>query len=219
MEFLIDKLFSHMDDWRNLPAYQLERRADIFFSIYLEEIIKSKYGQTIKPVIPEFPVRAGDVVENHKRPDLSFKIDYVAVSEDDKYVFLIELKTDQSSRRSEQDDYLNKAQKNNVRKLIDGIIKIYKATDSKYIKKYDYLISKLSQLGWIKKENLQLINTAKDYKIIIVFIQPRNDDNSPDTISFNDICSILKGQDDLTKRFAKSLGNWVKNPSDTAVGV
>jgi len=38
----INKLFDLMDDWRNLPAYQLERRADIFFAIHLEEIIEKK---------------------------------------------------------------------------------------------------------------------------------------------------------------------------------
>lgn len=211
-EQILDKLFSRLDDWRKLPAYQLERRADIFFSIYLDEIIKSKYGQTIKLVIPEFPVRAGDVVLNHKRPDLSFKIDYIAISEDDQNVFLVELKTDQSSRRTEQDDYLYKAQQNNIPQLIDGVLKIYRATDSKYKKKYDHLISKLSDIGWIKRESFSLQNTAKNYNITIVYIQPRNENNSVDTISFNDISSMVSGQDDLTKRFLKSLNDWTTNP-------
>jgi len=38
-ETLIDELFDKLDEWRSLPAYQLERRADIFFAIYLKDII------------------------------------------------------------------------------------------------------------------------------------------------------------------------------------
>jgi hypothetical protein len=38
---MISKLFHLLDNWRNLPSYQLERRADIFFALYLDKIIKS----------------------------------------------------------------------------------------------------------------------------------------------------------------------------------
>jgi hypothetical protein len=38
----LNKLFDLLDDWRKLPAYQLERRADIFFAIHLETIIEKK---------------------------------------------------------------------------------------------------------------------------------------------------------------------------------
>jgi len=34
----IEKLFDLLDDWRRLPAYQLERRADIIFAVHLEKI-------------------------------------------------------------------------------------------------------------------------------------------------------------------------------------
>jgi len=47
-EKFIDKLFNQLDDWRHLPAYQLERRADIFFAIYLIDIFKSKFNQDIE---------------------------------------------------------------------------------------------------------------------------------------------------------------------------
>ncbi len=210
---MIRKIFDVLDDWRKLPAYQLERRADIFFAIYLDKIIKSKYNKTIKLILPEFPVRAGDVVHDHKRPDLSYKIDYAVLCDDDRTVYLIELKTDQGSRRPEQDAYLNKAKELNIPGLIKGIIRIYHATDQKYKKKYDYLINKLSQIGWINRENIELKNTAKDYDITVVYIQPRNEQNLADTISFDDICSFLTDQDDLTKRFVESLKEWRQDPS------
>ncbi len=31
----LDIIFRHLDHWRHLPSYQLERRADVFFSVYL----------------------------------------------------------------------------------------------------------------------------------------------------------------------------------------
>jgi hypothetical protein len=209
---MIQKIFGLLDDWRKLPAYQLERRADIFFAIYLDKIIKSKYNKTVKIIIPEFPVRAGEVVVNHKRPDLSFKIDYAVLCDDDKTVYLIELKTDQSSRRPEQDSYLKKAKEINIPGLINGIIKIYFATDQKYKKKYDYLLNKLSQIGWINRENLEVKSTAKNYDITVVYIQPRNEQNLANTISFDNICSFLPEQDDLTKRFIESLKEWRLDP-------
>jgi len=43
---IIDNLFNLLDDWRTLPAYQLERRADIFFALYLDKILES--GQILE---------------------------------------------------------------------------------------------------------------------------------------------------------------------------
>ena len=209
---LIDRLFSLLDDWRNLPAYQLERRADILFAIYLDKIIKSKFGDTIDFIVPEFPVRVGDISE--KLPDLnkSFKIDYVAVCEQAKRVYFIELKTDQTSRRDKQDWYLDKAREINVTKLMDGIIKIYGATAQKT--KYNNLISLLSKIGWLLMDTGVCTNTSKDYEICVVYIQPVNTDNADNIISFNDVASYLADQpDDLTKRFVQSLKSWTTNPN------
>ena len=38
----LDALFDRMDAW--LPNYQLERRADLFFSLYLAEALQAKLG-------------------------------------------------------------------------------------------------------------------------------------------------------------------------------
>jgi len=79
MEKIIE-VFDKMDMWRHLPNYQLERRADIFFSIYLPEVLESKFGIKINnKLIPEFPVRIGTIYPNIAT-DKSYKIDYVALS-------------------------------------------------------------------------------------------------------------------------------------------
>ena len=36
----IDTVFDSMDRWRHLPGYQLERRADLFFALYMAQASK-----------------------------------------------------------------------------------------------------------------------------------------------------------------------------------
>ena len=93
-------IFDLLDRWRHLPAYQLERRADIFFALYLPGIIEHALGVKVDPrVIPEFPIKREDSRK-------SKKVDYFLISEDRSRALLVELKTDMGSRREDQDDYL-----------------------------------------------------------------------------------------------------------------
>ena len=71
----ISEIFDNFDDWRHLPSYQLERRSDAFFSIYLGMILKETYAEEIQGIIPEFPVRIGTIYPK-KSTNRSFKIDY-----------------------------------------------------------------------------------------------------------------------------------------------
>ena len=84
----LDQLFRTLDVWRHLPDYQLERRADIFFTPYLPGLIASRFGKAIHPVVvPEFPLKK---TENFQ----SNKVDYVLFAQDQSEVFFVELKTD-----------------------------------------------------------------------------------------------------------------------------
>ncbi len=212
---LIDKLFDSLDDWRNLPAYQLERRADIFFAIYLSEILKKRTNSTIDFVIPEFPVRIGNIYSNPKKiltnPNLSFKIDYLAICQSENKAFFVELKTDDSSRRDKQDWYLREAKKKNITNLVDGILDINKATQAK--KKYEYLLSKLETMGWVDK--MTNTNISEKYDITIIYIQPNRKEEDTDlVITFSEISDYLSGYTDpVTKRFCKSLIRWTNNPN------
>ena len=212
-EIAINKLFDLLDDWRNLPAYQLERRADIFFAVYIPEIIKGRFGIDVEFLLPEFPIRVGNVStkKDLKIPNQSFKIDYVAVSNKDNKVYFIELKTDDGSRRDKQDWYLKTAKQNNIPDLISGILQIYDATSSK--KKYDNLIDNLSRIGWIDSTNRT--NISHEYEIEIVYIQPNVDNHNTDLIiSFDDIRECLSDNTDyLTVRFLDSLTKWKINPN------
>jgi hypothetical protein len=139
----IHEIFNNMDTWRHFPAYQLERRADIFFSIYLPEVLSDKFHMEIEGIIPEFPVHIGSI--SNIKSNQSFKIDYLAKARD-KIVF-VELKTDAKSRRIAQDTYLEQAKQAGMGKLLDGLRKICKATTS--MNKYHHLLVALEKLGLI----------------------------------------------------------------------
>lgn len=203
----INDIFDNLDKWRNLPAYQLERRADIFFSIYLPEILFRKFGEKIDGVIPEFPIRVGTIhqsIESNK----SFKADYLAKTIDSKTIILVELKTDDNSRRDKQDWYLERAKQVGMAELLDGVRKIYKATNSK--KKYEYLLNKLQDMGFFTLDNGGEFQIRQaNYDIHIVYIQPNNPDREENVISFYEVAEIIGNLgDELSLRFSKSLLRW-----------
>ena len=203
----VDKLFDLLDDWRNLPSYQLERRADIFFALHLETILDKILGINVDLIIPEFPVRVGEISE--KLPDLnkSFKIDYLVYSKSSQKVYLVELKTDQRSLREKQDWYLKSAAKIKVSGLIDGILKIYTATQQKT--KYDKLLDKLEKIQWIERVDKTIKNLNCMIEPEVIYIQPINDSARDNIISFDNIISALNDTvNPLTKRFLKSLEKW-----------
>lgn len=203
----INELFSRMDEWRHLPAYQLERRADIFFSIYLGHLLRKKVGLEIDGVIPEFPVRVGTVhpTENTNR---SFKIDYFAKAKNSDTVVFVELKTDDASRRSKQDWYLQRAKEVGVAKLLQGLREIYAATGSK--KKYRCLLGELEGMGLIVLNSDETIEVVEaKYEVQVVYIQPNNRDGKENVIPFREIAGIVEQQgDELSLRFAQSLREW-----------
>jgi len=211
VENKITELFDLLDRWRYFPAYQLERRADIFFALYLKQIFSSKYGITIDYIIPEFPLRIGEIID--KEINESFKIDYLCVSQVQQKVYLVELKTDTLSRRSKQDWYLGKAREINTAGLVNGLIKIFKATNQK--NKYMNLLHEVEQIRWITIDNQQIINACEPYDIQIVYIQPeKHPDDTEEVITFDDIISVLKtNTDDVSGRFIQSLARWKTNPS------
>ncbi len=152
----VEKLFQNLTLWRNLPKYQLERRADIFFSLYLKEILETKFcadGNKVElspVIIPEFPLRHGD--EHH-----TVNVDYVMFSKSLSTVYLIEFKTDMGSLRDEQFEYLFKAKKgienhdsssdSGFKGILKDLCKVFKATGDK--QKYFHLFHQLEELGFV----------------------------------------------------------------------
>jgi hypothetical protein len=194
----INQLFNNLDQWRHLPAYQLERRADIFFSLYLAEVLANKpeLGFTEQPIlIPEFPCHYGSVYAGGNNQ--SFKVDYLAISVVDKKAYFVELKTDMASRNTDQDVHMREAQKVKLQKLLDGLKTI--ATASVQKNKYQCLLDSLRECG---------VCEPCDFEIEIVYVQPTARAHE---ISFSDFADVVeKHPDYLSLRFAKSLREWAK---------
>ncbi|MBL7221354.1 MAG: hypothetical protein ISS69_14665, partial [Phycisphaerae bacterium] len=140
----ITQLFDRMDSWRHLPNYQLERRADLIFSLYLPEVLEKKLGFAVIPdLIPEFPVRIGTIypsIDINK----SFKIDYLALSTDGEQAVFVELKTDEGSLNEKQNKYFAAAKQAGLPALLEGLLTIFKATSAK--RKYSHLLNALGQM-------------------------------------------------------------------------
>lgn len=209
----IDQLFDLLDKWRLLPNYQLERRADIFFALYLSQILQQSLGLSSKPkIIPEFPIKKG-LISTKKYPNQSVKMDYLVICHDK--VLMIELKTDITSRRPNQDTHLKEAKKANIKKLVNGILDIYDASKSKI--KYRRLMKVLEEVGWLKQENGGWKNISWDMPIEIVYIQPKKTekDNDITVIDFEEVAVIIeKNQTPVAQRFAQSLRTWKKSPNE-----
>ena len=216
----INQIFDKLDEWRHLPSYQLERRFDIFLSIYLSQIIEKYFKTTISKIIPEFPFRTGDIKINHRRPNKSYKIDYLAISEISKQIYLIELKTDSESIRQEQIEMMKKVSKYSCKKMTDGIIKIYNESKNAYLKyktKHQFLLEMLtkSDIGWVEKKENDYISICSDYEKKIVFIQPKVIKEYTDIsiITFEDIIKLLDSENDLLlERIKQSLKTWINDP-------
>jgi hypothetical protein len=222
---LIAVLFNRMDEWRHFPNYQLERRADLLFSLYLPEALEQKLGRPVLPtLIPEFPVRIGTIY-----PEVpinrSFKVDYVALAEDRTKAVLVELKTDTHSRRTKQDRYLEAARDAGLERLLEGLLQIFRATESK--RKYFRLLRLIEDMGLLRipesvkrivaRRNLQGINEAsRGIEIVcptteceIIYLQPEG--TGGDVLNFTEFAKTVRSHPDpISQRFAQSLEEWAR---------
>jgi hypothetical protein len=221
----IETLFDLMDSWRHFPSYQLERRADIYFALYLPEVLEAKLGFPLYPgLVPEFPARIGAIYPN-ETTNASYKIDYVALSAARDKAILVELKTDELSRRLEQDKYLLAAQEVGFRNLLEGLVEIFEATSAK--RKYWCLLEHLEQLEMLRipeamreimaRPSLRGVSEASRQveiqvdppETLIVYVQPNGERSN--VISFHDFAEVVRNHDDeVSQRFAQSLLEWAE---------
>lgn len=210
----LTNLFGLLTDWRELPAYQLERRADIFFALYLEDLLK--YCKHFAPdesltIIPEFPAKHADTNQ-------SDRIDYMVCSE--QKVVYVELKTDNHSIRSEQAEYLHNIQQRAWKDVLEDIIAIYRATNART--KYRKLIEKLDR--WIEchkteagEERCTLRDgeIAKVESVEVVYILPKRPQKPIDIkkpIYFDSLVEMLRlpkyADDPIAQAFTDALVKW-----------
>lgn len=210
---LINEIFDRLDEWHNFPAYFLEGRTDIFFGIYLPNIIKQKYGSTVTHIVPEFPLKAGSLFDTDPtQSTCPIKVNFLAICESEKVIYMVSLKTDINSLRPLQYQHLSKNKKQTIKDIVDGILDIQQASMLK--KKYNNLLYKLHTVGWLDESLTK--NTTGKYDIKLVYIQPADNSGQNNIITFDNIIEYLSEKKDfLSTRFCKSLSSWAKNsPSE-----
>lgn len=201
----IETVFNTLDKWRHLPKYQLERRADIFFAMFLPDVLENHYGPEFdRNVIPEFPLRKETLWPDtgSREANLSVNVDYAAFTKDGKQVFFVELKTDIKSLRPRQSSYLKRASELKFKELVKGVLSLKKK--SKEREKYDCLL-----------ECLKVVPVdAPEHKPRIVYIQPKyskeNHQDHAEYIYFDEFASVVEGRGEIGERFAQSLKSWVE---------
>ncbi len=202
MRELIQKIFDNLDLWRKLPSYQLEKRADIFFSLYLLEYLKEKKGYHITRIIPEFPIKK-------EANNQSVKVDYLVKTNKPSGVLFVELKTNINSKRDTQDDNMKKAQKKGIYKILEELRPIYGATNKK--NKYRALFDELEKAELIKRLNGDEYEVIEKGQISIIYILPKPDGSYENVITFQELAEYIETKpDELSQRFAQSLREWGK---------
>ena len=198
----IEHFFNNLDKWRNLPSYQLERRADVLFSIYLPGFLQSRFDRIPQIVIPEFPVHI-ETIYPKIEINRSFKIDYL-IKFSDKFVVFVELKTEMASRNEKQDKYLQRAKEVGIPALTKGILKIYSKTQAKM--KYDRLLQLLTEAGFLNSDRSVI---RDNFEISILYLQPWHSESDQQVVTFSEFAEFVsKYSDQVSQRFAESLKLW-----------
>jgi len=222
--YTIDDVMSRLTEWRDLPSYQLERRVDIFFSLYLSEALQKHFGMPFSEiVIPEFPVHQRLTKAVPPKGAYSDKIDYVVPAADKSVVVFVELKTDMESRRVCQDAIMGSVEKCSFEEILAGLVDIARKTKKR--EKYGYLLDLLKATGYLKippglgkRGWLQALGeveiTAPEIRIETAYVQPnREKDSDQNVIDFKTFASIVnQHSDEVSTAFAKALKAWIKPP-------
>jgi hypothetical protein len=224
--------FALLDAWRHLPAYQLERRADIFFALYMKEVIASAAGALLRDeIIPEFPIKR-DLIWPEKPSKRPLKVDYVLFAKDGSRVYFVELKTDQWSRRRRQDEYLERARALGFRPILSGLLEVARAT--KAYTKYHHLLCTLERLGFLTLpsdlpsylypaprrglgKRWRAITLANRAPVIeVLYVQPRSDGDAR-CIGFDSVIEhVLRHDDPVSRLFATYLERWREGAATAA---
>lgn len=199
----IDQLFYNLRIWKQLPKYQAERRLDVFFGLYMEDILKecrsnlfAEEDQLI--LVPEFPL------QKNKSNNECTNIDYLVFNVTKKCVHAIELKTDTHSVNDDQIDYYRRFK--DETSLNDLYYFATKPRKGRSKKKYEFLAK------YINGNHLKECQTKGN----VIYILPnckfsdsiKIKENGFDTITFADIANKMEKyatDDELLSAFVQFL--------------
>lgn len=227
----LDTLLELLSRWRHLPSYQLERRADLLFSLYLPQVLGAELKLDMDPrLLPEFPL---------KQPDsaLSDKVDYMAVTSDLSRAVLVELKTDMGSLRPNQNAYLVAAKKRGMSALLEDLrVIVHAQTKKQHRKKYFHLLTELAAIGLLTlpkeletciyarnsrglaKLIDQIVITQALPTLELVYVLPNRPGEMLENtyyLNFERFAEVIESthNDHLSRGFARSLRTWAEHPA------
>ena len=238
MDVLSDAL-RQLDQWRHLPAYQLERRVDVFFGLLLPEAIESTFNVPRSKLIPEFPLHKGETcISEDQSNNRSVNVDFALFcsQSEGKQVFLVELKTDMQSINKTQLCNMIKAKEAASESVLSGVIKAAGASAAP--RKYAQLIWRLSEIGCITVDpsfcdmnmehtqpglahnfrNLSVNERWSDAAIKLILISPKLVDNIYEhpysefhCLDFDKVAKIVaQSRLPFGTEFAKYLRKWAR---------
>lgn len=204
-----DDYFAMLEDWKQLPKYQMERRIDSLVGFVLPHLLRRELEIEAKVVIPELPMRIHSIESpagNEPEDNRSMNIDFYVLGSGGENLF-IEFKSDSRSRRSRQDEFLVKAAHAGMGVILDGILQIREST--KHKRKYDFLLEQLRQHGLITSSAA----TPKQDQIRVVYLQPRVLDGhgAEEVLTFEQLARVVElefSDEAFLMRFASSLREW-----------
>jgi len=135
-EDFLREVFDTLVSNKALPKYQLERRVDIFVSLFLPEILSQLLDGDVLMVAPELPIK-------ERKSNRSKNADYLLLDRKAKRWLLVELKTDSSSVSAKQIQVYRDAVRRGMPALVDDVRAIRKAARGAHRKKYDALLELL----------------------------------------------------------------------------
>jgi hypothetical protein len=204
----IERVFERLDQWRLLPQYQLERRADIFFSLYLHEVLNTLPGiRVMDKLVPEFPVR-NFRVDPTCADFRTFKIDYLVIPETGCAPVFVELKTEERSLDARQLEKTCRAMALGFEVLLGDILAVMERSDQHSRQKYRVLVDVL-------EANREQLVGGPPGRVVVVRPEekplPAFEAHGVEVlqVGFEGVCQVLRRQDDaLAQRFEESLERW-----------
>ncbi len=227
----LSTIFTNMERWRHLPSYQLERRFDIFLTPFLRDVLSKELGLSHRlheVFVPEMPLlRGGLYSRTGVERKLSNKVDFVFFEESGPQVYFVEVKTDASSARQAQNDYLKLAAAGGFESVLLNLEKILARTKSCH--KYYHLLHLLQRAGQIRltgcaasdlypkarrgfrfEKSFERLHAKQPVRVVFVVpdIEHVQRVKGWDYIGFSAFARHLDNGDRLTKSVRASLSAW-----------
>ena len=163
MKDILQQLIDRLRVYKPLPDYQIERRIDLLFSLFLPAVLNNKFSANDFVIVcPEFPVKSLELKDKRLKLGMeinlddikqiadnsSTKIDYLCYSKQKDKILLVELKTDISSFNLKQYWYYRYyTEEVNWQSMWDFVKSRCTDEGSRYWKKYLYLVNYISKIA------------------------------------------------------------------------